>query len=109
MKVAKNPSVNNSVRSRVALVQPWFIPRKVESAIISRKYHAVSPAATVERIRILLSGFEGELGLPRRMNPPRRPTNTAGSVAAVAKAIVVARSVRRYSLAPFLPDSLFCS
>ena len=101
--------MNNSVRRRVAFVHPWFIPRNVESAIVSRKYHAVSPAATLERTRILSLVFEAELGLPRKRNPVSRPTNTAGSVAEVARAIVVARSVRRSSLAPFLPDSDFCS
>ena len=87
--VARNPSKKSSTRSRVAFVKPWFIPRNVEAAMMSRKYHAVIPDATLERTRSLVLVVVGELGFPRKINPKRRPTNTAGSVAAVATPIVV--------------------
>jgi len=76
---------------------------------MSRKYHAVSPAAKLVTTRILVVAPEEEPGLPRRMNPLRRPTKTDGSVATVARAIVVEKSARKPSLAPFLRDSGFSS
>ena len=107
--VTRNPRTNNSTRRTVALVMPWLIPRNVEAAIMSRKYHAVSPAAKLVRISILVFAPEEELGLPRRMNPARSPAKTDGTVAAAARAIVVERSARKPSLAPFLRDSVFSS
>ncbi|TMI59638.1 hypothetical protein E6H16_08730 [Candidatus Bathyarchaeota archaeon] len=76
---------------------------------MSRKYHAVSPAAKLVRTRILVFAPEEELGFPCRMNPPRRPTKMEGSVAAAASAIVVERSARKPSLAPSLRESVFSS
>jgi len=76
---------------------------------MSRKYHAVSPAAKLVRISNLVFAPEEELGLPRRMNPARRPRKTDGNVATAANAIVVERSAREASLAPFLRDSVFSS
>jgi len=93
----------------VAFVRPWLIPRNVEAAIMSRKYHAVSPAAKLVRISNLLFAPEEELGLPRRVNPVRRPRKTEGSVATAASAIVVERSAREAPLAPSLRESVFSS
>ena len=76
---------------------------------MSRKYHAVRPAAKLVRTRLLVFVPEEELGLPRRMNPARRPTKTDGSVAAVARAMVVEKSTRKPSLVPFLRDLAFSS
>jgi len=76
---------------------------------MSRKYHAVSPAAKLVRTRILVFAPKEELGFPRRMNPQRRPTKTDGSVAMAASPIVVEMSPRKPSLDPFLRDSVFCS
>jgi len=76
---------------------------------MSRKYHAVSPAAKLVRISNLVFAPEEELGLPRRMNPARRPRKTDGSVATVARAMVVEKSTRKPSLVPFLRDLAFSS
>jgi len=69
----------------------------------------VSPAAKLVRTRILVFAPEEELGFPRRMNPARRPTKMDGSVARAARAMVVERSTRKPSLAPFLRDSILRS
>ncbi len=99
--------MNSNTRSRVVLVKPWFIPRNVEAAIMSRKYHAVIPAATLERTRRLESVADGEAdgepGFPCNEKPTSRPTNTEGRVAAVATPIVVEKSTRRPYLALFFP------
>ena len=76
---------------------------------MSRKYHAVSPAAKLVRISNLVFAPEEELGLPRRMNPARRPRKTDVSVATVARAMVVEKSTRKPSLVPFLRDLAFSS
>ena len=76
---------------------------------MSRKYHAVSPAAKLVRTKFLVFAPGEELVLPRRMNPEMRPTKTDGRVAPIVRAIVVERSARKRSLAPFLRDSVFSS
>ncbi len=70
---------------------------------MSRKYHAVIPAATLERTRSLESVADGEPGFPRNEKPTSRPTNTEGRVAAVATPIVVGKSTRSPYLALFFP------
>src|SRR2546428_14059416 len=92
MMVTRNPRTNNRTRRMVAFVRPWLIPRNVEAAIMSRKYHAVSPAAKLVRISNLVFAPEEELGLPRRMNPAGRPRKRDGSEAGAPSRNDVERS-----------------